>query len=100
MDAPQPKLVEEATAIFCSLADYFLWRQIGLTQQALSDSEDSFAKTLGHMRAQTAAQQEAANAAASAANTARDALVSVQRAFVYFSGRIKVKLLRTSMPGR
>lgn len=53
-------------------------------------ASDSFAQTLGQMQSQTAAQGEAAGAAARSADTARDALVSVQRAFVYFSGKIEV----------
>jgi hypothetical protein len=38
-------------------SDYFLWKQLGMTQTALADSENSFKQTLSQMQAQTAAQQ-------------------------------------------
>lgn len=49
---------------------------------ALKFSDNSFRQTLGQMQAQTAAQQNAAKAAVSAANIASESLVAVQRAIV------------------
>jgi hypothetical protein len=44
-------------------SDYFLWKQLGLTQTALGESENSFKQTLWQMQAQTKAAQDAASAA-------------------------------------
>ena len=55
---------------------------------ALMGNQESSAFTLGQMQGQTAAQERAANAAIGANKVTREALVSVQRAFVSFSGTL------------
>ena len=53
---------------------------------ALMGNQESAVFTLQQMEGQTAAQIEAAKASKSAANTSKEALVSVQRAYLFFTG--------------
>ncbi len=70
----RPHWADAVIAVFTILifltyitSDYFLWKQMRLTQKSLNDSETSFAETLAQMRAQTKAQVASANAAGKAA---------------------------------
>ncbi len=66
----RPYWTDRIIAIFTGLilltyvtSDYFLWRQLQSTEKTLKHSGESFQKTLGEMKSQTKAQQDAANAA-------------------------------------
>lgn len=57
-------------------------RATEITRQALTENERQFNETLKQIKSQTAAQQDAADAAKSAANTAKEALHVSERAYV------------------
>ena len=79
-------------------SDYFLWKQLALTQEALTDSESSFAKTLCQMQAQTQAQNKAAGSTVKAADAAQQQ-VAIFRAASYESLRPYVSVTKMEMLG-
>lgn len=75
-------------------SDYFLWQQFKLTEKALVDSEASFEKTLRQMQAQTTAQQRAAGAFKSAADTAA---VTLRSSITSFKQQVRPYVIVESM---
>lgn len=75
----RPHWADAVIAIFTVLifltyitSDYFLWKQMRLTQESLRDSDSSFARTLQQMQAQTKAQESSAAGAKRAAKAMAD----------------------------
>ncbi len=60
-------------------SDYFLWRQMDLTGQMLKSNEESFAKTLCQMQAQTVAQKNAATASRIQADAAKSSVENAKQ---------------------